>query len=692
MTELDLPSSITTIGPSAFASNQFTSLVIPETVTTIGNQAFHYNELLTSVTLPSMLTSISYGCFEESGLTSIDIPDTVTSIGAYAFRGNQLTSVDIPDSVTEIGMYAFWDNQLTNVTIPQSITTMDIGVFAYNQLTHVDWPSGITEIPDATFESNAMTNLTVPSHVTRIGDSAYSYNQLTDVTIPGSVTTIANSAFRNNNLASVDIPASVTLLGDWAFAENHLASIAIPASLTEIGIGTFSGNQLTSVTIPANITYIDSRAFDANPNLAEVTFAGNAPAIVAAGEETYEDEMLGTVTYQNGSFGVPAGKVLKYSSNATGFTSPEWQGYATELLGGGPSVSPSPSVSESGTPTSTPTSSASESASPSPSVSASDSATPTSTPTPSDSQSASPSATPSESSATPSDSISPSPSGSLPPQPSPSPTGSLTFAAAPTPLITGTTRVGRTLTAQVGMWSPTPQFSYRWYRDGILVPDATSNTYELSYQDLGKSIKVKVTGDQAGYTTVTKTSAATSAIAAGTLTTYTPTISGKRSVGQTLTAQPGAWAPAPLTIRYQWYRDGSAISGATLSTYKLTAADLAKVIKVKVKGTRVGYTSATRTSAGTSPIARGTFSSSTTKITGTVKVGYTLKASLSWSPTPSKYTYRWYRNGEAIRGATASTYKLVSADAGQQIKLKVTGSREGTTPSQRSPARPTRSL
>ncbi len=41
------------------------------------------------------------------------------------------------------------------------------------------------------------------------------------------------------------------------------------------------------------------------------------------------------------------------------------------------------------------------------------------------------------------------------------------------------------------------------------------------------------------------------------------------------------------------------------------------------------------------------------------------------------FKYQWLRNGATISGATASTYKLVAADRGQKITVKVTGAKSG---------------
>ena len=44
---------------------------------------------------------------------------------------------------------------------------------------------------------------------------------------------------------------------------------------------------------------------------------------------------------------------------------------------------------------------------------------------------------------------------------------------------------------------------------------------------------------------------------------------------------------------------------------------------------------------------------------------------------PESVTYRWYRDGAQISGATAATYKLTTADRGKKITVAVKGSKAG---------------
>lgn len=75
-----------------------------------------------------------------------------------------------------------------------------------------------------------------------------------------------------------------------------------------------------------------------------------------------------------------------------------------------------------------------------------------------------------------------------------------------TPKITGTAKVGKTLTAKPYKWGPASagaKLSYQWYRGGKKIKGATTATYELVKADKGRKITVKTTGTATGYTTVT---------------------------------------------------------------------------------------------------------------------------------------------------------------------------------------------
>jgi hypothetical protein len=158
-----------------------------------------------------------------------------------------------------------------------------------------------------------------------------------------------------------------------------------------------------------------------------------------------------------------------------------------------------------------------------------------------------------------------------------------------------------------------------------------------------------------------------------------PAVSGSAHVGRTLTAVPGSWAPSPVSLGYQWKRNGVPVAGATGTRYVLAKADAGASITVTVTGRKLGYTTASRTTPPLK-IARILTSSPIPTISGTAKPGATLTAtSGTWGPGTVTLSYGWKRNGAPIAGATSRTYRLTGADGGRSVTVAVTGRKSGYT-------------
>lgn len=248
------------------------------------------------------------------------------------------------------------------------------------------------------------------------------------------------------------------------------------------------------------------------------------------------------------------------------------------------------------------------------------------------------------------------------------------------PTITGTAALGQTLTALAGTWTPQPDhLAHQWFRDGVVIAGATGRTYTVVVADVGAKLAVTVTGSLAGTDPVSATSEPTARIAAGTLAGVVPTISGTAAIGSTLTAATGTWTPAPVTLTYQWRREGSPIAGATGRTYAVGPADGGAKLSVSVTGAKPGYATLTQTSTATATVTKLAFTATPLpRITGAAKVGSTLTVVPgSWTPAPDRFNYVWKRNGVAIVASSGATYTLVGADAGKSITVTVTGVKLG---------------
>lgn len=177
-----------------------------------------------------------------------------------------------------------------------------------------------------------------------------------------------------------------------------------------------------------------------------------------------------------------------------------------------------------------------------------------------------------------------------------------TAAAAPPtnttpPSITGTPRVGETLTAQNGTWANNPTaFQYQWQRctaDGCAaIAGAVEKTYLVTTADAGATLRVRVLAVNADGAAAAR-SAPTAVVqpSAAPQNTGRPTISGEATVGETLTANEGTWTNSPTSFSYQWQQcDIDRISclpvvGATGKTYGIRAADVGFRLRVRVTAT-----------------------------------------------------------------------------------------------------------
>ncbi|MEV6249302.1 hypothetical protein AB0M38_24285 [Streptomyces sp. NPDC051742] len=72
--------------------------------------------------------------------------------------------------------------------------------------------------------------------------------------------------------------------------------------------------------------------------------------------------------------------------------------------------------------------------------------------------------------------------------------------ATAAPYVTGTVRVGRTLTLNRGTWTPAPtSYTYQWYANGRAITGATRTTFTPASAQRGMRITVKVTAQRTGH-------------------------------------------------------------------------------------------------------------------------------------------------------------------------------------------------
>ena len=271
--------------------------------------------------------------------------------------------------------------------------------------------------------------------------------------------------------------------------------------------------------------------------------------------------------------------------------------------------------------------------------------------------------------------------------------------ATGTPAISGTVRVGETLTADTtgiadedGLDNAV--FSYQWLADGAAISGATDDTYTLVDADEGKTITVQVSFTDDAGNEEELTGAATDAVEpetkeakANTPATGAPAISGTAQVGETLTADTSGIADEDglddVTFAYQWLADGADISGATDATYTLADSDEGKAVSVAVSFTDDAGNEEELTSAATDAVEPetqeakpNTPTTGLPAISGIARVGEKLTADLSGiadedGVTNAVLAYQWQADGADIPGETLNCYTPDDTDEGKTISVRV---------------------
>jgi subtilisin len=248
------------------------------------------------------------------------------------------------------------------------------------------------------------------------------------------------------------------------------------------------------------------------------------------------------------------------------------------------------------------------------------------------------------------------------------------------PAVSGAAAVGSTLTSSTGTWTGSAPIGYarQWLRCTTstttactAISGATGASYAIAAADASRYIRVRVSASNAKG----PVDALSNATAAVIIPVVAPAraspavVSGAATVGSTLTSTAGTWTgTAPIALALQWLRCTSsapttcvAITGAKATTYKLTAADSGRYLRMQVtasnsKGsassqsepTAVVSTSAAKPAVVTPPA-----------IGGTMRVGSTLTATPgTWTGgAPMTFAFAW---AACAPGSTTCYYNGVT--------------------------------
>ncbi len=288
---------------------------------------------------PNPATDFEYEVNEDGGITitkyigkeaDVVIPaqiegKDVTIIQENAFRSrSELRSVVVPNTVVEISHSAFSDcGNLESITLSDNLVTIGVGTFQNcTALSEITLPKSLTSIGHHAFDTcNALKSIVIPGSVI-LGEATFMHSGLEQVTLEEGIETIPLETFAGTSIKELVMPSSVKTIENAAFSAcEKLTRIEFNEGLLKIGHFVISGSpELTEITIPSTVTEVCKFSFISCDKLKTIKFEGGAP-------DAYLCESVLNETHGSKAPSV----TIYYHQDAEGFTSPEWNGYPTEI-------------------------------------------------------------------------------------------------------------------------------------------------------------------------------------------------------------------------------------------------------------------------------------------------------------------------------------------------------------------------
>ena len=224
--------------------------------------------------------------------------------------------------------------------------------------------------------------------------------------------------------------------------------------------------------------------------------------------------------------------------------------------------------------------------------------------------------------------------------------------------------------------------SYQWYKDGVKIEGATNSSYTPTAVTTSSTEYYVIVSNTKDTTKSTKSDVVivrvkeADELAAPTITTNLAEKASYDKATDILELNIQATATSG-TVNYQWYKDGTAISGETNSSYTPTAFGSYYVKVWALDGSKTSAETISKTiTIGEKPIAI-----TISGLSETAYVGDSLSVFCTVNVVTSKIEYQWYTtdaNSEAeteISGATTSSYTPTAAG---KYKCKVTATSKYT--------------
>ena len=267
------------ISDSPFYGSGLTKVDVLEGNTTVPNYMFCDCDNLSEVNLPTTLTTMGQSCFANvPSLKEITIKSELTITGSSTalspFKNTGLERITFVDGITKVPQKLFREgcSNVTEINLPSSITKIDTDAFyGCSSLSNLNLPGSVEAIEyNAFYGATSLNELNINSSWSKTGSnliSPFNGSAITDVYVRDGLTSLNRMELAGSSDGiTLHLPTSVTSIDSYAFEKGETYSVIYDGTEAEYALitkgVTFTPTEVKCIDTMLNASMISTEGGD----------------------------------------------------------------------------------------------------------------------------------------------------------------------------------------------------------------------------------------------------------------------------------------------------------------------------------------------------------------------------------------------------------------------------------------------